>query len=174
FRRDAVYRGKRRTAESSRRRPLRYGCCSGACGARHARGRRASSAFTKKVGPRRAQVKRKFRSGMSRHSFFPWRAGKVVLGFRVAMNQIVCIAYVPDTETKIRIAAGGVSIDEADVKWIVSPYDEYALEGALKTKEAKGGTVTALTFGPVRADTGLRECLARGADDAVRIASEGL
>jgi electron transfer flavoprotein beta subunit len=90
------------------------------------------------------------------------------------MNQIVCIAYVPDTETKIRIAPGGVSIDEADVKWIVSPYDEYALEEALKTKEGKGGTVTAITFGPARADTGLRECLARGADDAVRIASEGL
>src|ERR1039457_5362058 len=90
------------------------------------------------------------------------------------MNHIVCIAYAPDTETKIRIAAGGVSIDEADVKWIVSPYAEYALEGALQMKEAKGGTVTALTFGPARADTGLRECLARGADDAIRIASEGL
>src|SRR5271169_214825 len=90
------------------------------------------------------------------------------------MNQIVCIAYVPDTETRIRIAEGGVSIDETDVKWIVSPYDEYALEEALRTKEAKGGTVTVLTFGPARADTGLRECLARGADDAIRIASEGL
>ena len=41
-------------------------------------------------------------------------------------------------------------------------------------KEAKGGTVTVLTFGPARADTGLRECLARGADDAIRVASEGL
>jgi electron transfer flavoprotein beta subunit len=90
------------------------------------------------------------------------------------MNHIVCIAYVPDTETKIRIAAGGVSIDEADVKWIVSPYDEYALEEALKTKEAKGGTVTAITFGPARADAGLRECLARGTDEAIRIASDGL
>ena len=90
------------------------------------------------------------------------------------MNHIVCFAYVPDTETKIRVAADGVSIDEADVKWIVSPYDEYALEEALKTKEAKGGTVTAITFGPARADTGLRECLARGADEAIRIAADGL
>jgi electron transfer flavoprotein beta subunit len=90
------------------------------------------------------------------------------------MNHIVCIAYVPDTETRVKIAADGTSIDEADVKWIVSPYDEFALEEALKTKEAKGGTVTAVTFGPARADAGLRECLARGADEAVRVASEGL
>ena len=89
------------------------------------------------------------------------------------MNHVVCIAYVPDTETKIRIGANGKSIDEADVKWIVSPYDEYALEEALKTKEAKGGTVTVVTYGPARADAGLRECLARGADEAVRVASEG-
>src|SRR5204863_1163471 len=65
-------------------------------------------------------------------------------------------------------------IAEADVKWIVSPYDEFALEEAIKTKETKGGTVTVLTFGPARADVGLRECLARGADEAVRIASEGV
>jgi electron transfer flavoprotein beta subunit len=89
------------------------------------------------------------------------------------MNHVVCIAYVPDTETKVRIGAGGTSIDEADVKWIVSPYDEFALEEAIKTKEKSGGTVTVLTFGPARADVGLRECLARGADEAVRIASDG-
>ena len=52
------------------------------------------------------------------------------------MNSLVCVAYVPDTETKIKIAADGKSIDESDVKWIVSPYDEYALEEASKTKEA--------------------------------------
>jgi len=89
------------------------------------------------------------------------------------MNHVVLVAHVPDTETKIRIGADGKSIDEADVKWIVSPYDEYALEEALKAKEAKGGTVTVVTYGPARADTGLRECLARGADEAVRVASEG-
>jgi len=64
------------------------------------------------------------------------------------MNHVVCIAHVPDTETKIRIGADGKSIDETDVKWIVSPYDEYALEEALKMKEAKGGTVTVVTYGP--------------------------
>jgi electron transfer flavoprotein beta subunit len=90
------------------------------------------------------------------------------------MNHVVCIAYVPDTETKIKIAPDQRSIAEADVKWIVSPYDEFALEEAIRTKEAKGGTVTVLTFGPARADVGLRECLARGADEAMRIASDGI
>lgn len=88
------------------------------------------------------------------------------------MNSFVAIAYVPDTETKIKIGASGRSIDESDVKWIVSPYDEFALEEALKTKEAKGtGTVTVVALGVERAKTGLRECLARGADEAVWIDS---
>jgi electron transfer flavoprotein beta subunit len=88
------------------------------------------------------------------------------------MNSLVCIAYVPDTETKIKIAADGKSIDEADVKWIVSPYDEFGLEEALKTREAKGaGTVTVLSVGPERVKTGLRECLARGADEAIWVDS---
>lgn len=90
------------------------------------------------------------------------------------MNHVVCIAYVPDTETKIKIGANGTSIDETDVKWIVSPYDEYALEEALRSREKGGGTVTALTFGPAGADAGLRDALARGADGAVRIDATGL
>jgi electron transfer flavoprotein beta subunit len=88
------------------------------------------------------------------------------------MNSLVAIAYVPDTETRIKIAADGKSIDETDVKWIVSPYDEFALEEAIRTKEAKGsGTVTVVSVGPERAKTGLRECLARGADEAIWVDS---
>jgi electron transfer flavoprotein beta subunit len=86
------------------------------------------------------------------------------------VDSLVAIAYVPDTETRIKIGPDGKSIDEGDVKWIVSPYDEYALEEALRIKEAKGaGTVRVAAVGPERAKTGLRECLARGADDAVWI-----
>ncbi|MFN2239783.1 MAG: electron transfer flavoprotein subunit beta [Thermoanaerobaculia bacterium] len=85
------------------------------------------------------------------------------------MNSIVCISQVPDTEARIRIGSDGKSIDEAGVKFIVSPYDEYALEEAIKLKEAKGGDVTVLTFGPDRAGQALRECLARGATKAVHI-----
>jgi electron transfer flavoprotein beta subunit len=88
------------------------------------------------------------------------------------VNSLVAAASVPDTETRIKVAADGRSLDEADVKWIVSPYDEYALEEALRAKEAAGaGAVTVVTVGPERAKAGLRECLARGADAAVWVDS---
>ncbi|MGH7573896.1 MAG: electron transfer flavoprotein subunit beta/FixA family protein, partial [Longimicrobiales bacterium] len=64
------------------------------------------------------------------------------------MNLFVCIKRVPDTEAKIRIAASGEMIDHAGIKFVISPYDEFALETALRLKEAKGsGSVTALTVG---------------------------
>lgn len=85
------------------------------------------------------------------------------------MNSVVCISHVPDTETRIRIAPDGKKIDETGVKYIVSPYDEIALEEAIRLKEAKGGDVTVLTFGPDRAAQALRECLARGATKAMHI-----
>jgi electron transfer flavoprotein beta subunit len=90
------------------------------------------------------------------------------------LNSVVCIAQVPDTETKIKIGADGKSIDEAGVKFIVSPYDELALEEAVKLKEANGGDVTVVCFGPDRAQTALRECLARGATKAVHVKGDSL
>ena len=88
------------------------------------------------------------------------------------MNSVVCVSQVPDTETRIKIGADKQHIDETGIKFIVSPYDEYALEEAIKTKEAKGGDVTVITFGPDRAAQALRECLARGATKAVHIKGE--
>lgn len=88
------------------------------------------------------------------------------------MKSIVCVKQVPDTETKIRIAPDGASIVEADVNWIVSPYDEFAIEEALKQKEAKGGEVVLLSLGPDRAQTALRTGLAMGADSAVHVKAE--
>ena len=85
------------------------------------------------------------------------------------MNSIVCITHVPDTESRIKIAADSRKVDEAGIKFIVSPYDEFALEEAIKLKEAKGGDVTVVTFGPERAAQGLREALARGATKALHI-----
>lgn len=85
------------------------------------------------------------------------------------MNCIVCMTHVPDTASIIKIEPDGKHIDESGIKWIVSPYDEYALEEALKITEAQGGEVTVVCYGPARAEAGLRECLARGAHKAVHI-----
>ena len=88
------------------------------------------------------------------------------------MNSVVCIAQVPDTETRIKIAADHRHLDETGVKFIVSPYDEYALEEAIRGKEKHGGDVTVVSFGPDRVQQALRECLARGATKALQIKGE--
>lgn len=88
------------------------------------------------------------------------------------MNLVVCISQVPDTESKIKIGSDGRKIDEAGLKFIVSPYDEYALEQAIRLKEAMGGEVTVISFGPERVAQALRECLARGATKAIHIKGE--
>jgi electron transfer flavoprotein beta subunit len=85
------------------------------------------------------------------------------------MKIIVCVKQVPDTETRIRIGADGRSIAENDVTWVVSPYDEFAIEEALKIKEAKGGEVILVTVGPDRAQSALRNGLAMGADSALHL-----
>jgi electron transfer flavoprotein beta subunit len=87
------------------------------------------------------------------------------------LNSVVCISHVPDTESRIKIADGR-KVDEAGLKFIVSPYDEYALEAAIRLKEKSGGDVTVLTFGPERAQQALREALARGATKAIHVKGE--
>lgn len=84
------------------------------------------------------------------------------------MNSVVCIAHVPDTESRINIAEGR-KVDETGLKFIVSPYDEFALEEAIRLKEKSGGDVTVVTFGPDRAQQGLREALSRGATKALHV-----
>jgi electron transfer flavoprotein beta subunit len=86
------------------------------------------------------------------------------------MKIIVCVKQVPDTETRIRVADGGKAIVENDVNWIVSPYDEFAIEEALKIKEKKGGgEVVLVSVGPDRVQSALRNGLAMGADSAVHL-----
>lgn len=85
------------------------------------------------------------------------------------MKIVVCVKQVPDTTTKIQIAPEGDRIAEGDVNWIVSPYDEFAIEEALKIKEAGDGEVVLVTVGPDRAQSALRTGLAMGADSAVHV-----
>jgi electron transfer flavoprotein beta subunit len=87
------------------------------------------------------------------------------------MNIYACIKQVPDTEASILIK-DGKSINEAAIKWIVSPHDEYAIEEALKLKEKiPGSTLTAVCLGPERVQNALRTALAMGADHAVHVES---
>lgn len=87
------------------------------------------------------------------------------------MRIFVCIKQVPDTETKIKIKPDGSGIDTTGIKWVMNPYDEFAVEEALKIKEAgKANNVTVLSVGPkARVSETLRTALAMGADDAVVI-----
>jgi electron transfer flavoprotein beta subunit len=79
------------------------------------------------------------------------------------------VASVPDTASVIKLGADGKGIDGTGIKWIVSPYDEYALEAALQITEDKDGEVTVVTYGPDSAEAALRDCLARGAHQAVHV-----
>ncbi len=90
------------------------------------------------------------------------------------MKIVVCVKQVPDTETRVHIAPEGNAIVESDINWIVSPYDEFALEEALKIKEAQGGEVVVVTVGPDRALSALRTGLAMGADSAVHVKDPAL
>ncbi|MCJ7616477.1 MAG: electron transfer flavoprotein subunit beta, partial [Desulfobacterales bacterium] len=67
------------------------------------------------------------------------------------MEIIVLLKQVPATESFIRIADDGVSIKTEDIKWVINPYDEFAVEEALRIKEAQGGSVTIVSAGQERA-----------------------
>ena len=93
------------------------------------------------------------------------------------MKIVVCLKQVPDTESRIRIGADGKSIAEGELNWIISPFDEFAIEEALRIREKKGGEVVLVSVGPDRAQTALRSGLALGADSALHLkdpAFEGL
>jgi electron transfer flavoprotein beta subunit len=90
------------------------------------------------------------------------------------MKILVGIKHGPDTETKIKIGADGASIDESGVKWVISPFDEYALEAALRIREGGGAEeVIVACAGPAAAQATLRQGLAMGADRAVLIQDDG-
>jgi electron transfer flavoprotein beta subunit len=88
------------------------------------------------------------------------------------MNILVFVKRVPDTESRIRIQHETKSIVEDGLNFVASPYDEYAVEEALRLKEAKGGTVRVVTVGREEALPVLRKCLAMGADEAVLVKDE--
>ena len=85
------------------------------------------------------------------------------------MEILVFIKRVPDTESKIRVAADAKAVVEDGLNFVISPFDEFAIEEALRLREAKTGKVTVLSVGPDEANAILKKGLAMGADEAVLI-----
>ncbi len=84
------------------------------------------------------------------------------------MKIAVCVKRVPDSEARIKIDAGGKAIDEGGVKFILNPYEEFAVEEALKLKEAAGsGEVVVVSLGNDASQETIRTALAMGADRGV-------
>ena len=88
------------------------------------------------------------------------------------MKIIVCVRRVPDTEAQIKIAPDGKSLDAADINFIMNPYEEYAVEAALRLREAQGGEVVIYSLGPDEASKEIRNALAMGADTAVHLVDD--
>ena len=91
------------------------------------------------------------------------------------MKIAVCVKRVPDSEARIKIGADGKSIDETGVKFVLNPYDEYAVEEALKLKEAAGsGEVVVLSVGGDVSQETIRNALAMGADRGVLLKADSV
>jgi electron transfer flavoprotein beta subunit len=82
---------------------------------------------------------------------------------------VVLLKQVPATESLIGIAADGVSIKSDDIKWVINPYDEFAVEEALRIKEAQGGSVSIFSVGSEKTVEAIRTALAMGADKGILI-----
>ena len=80
------------------------------------------------------------------------------------MNIVVCVKQTPDTAATVTVQDGKVSWGDAAL--VINPWDEYAVETALRLKEAQGGKVTALSMGPEAAKEAIKHALAMGCDEA--------
>ncbi len=89
------------------------------------------------------------------------------------MKIAVCVSHVPDTAAKINIGSDGKTIDPNGVTYVVNPYDEFAIEEALKTKEKLGGETVAISLGSDANKETLRKALAMGIDNAVLLKDGG-
>jgi len=89
------------------------------------------------------------------------------------MKIAVCIKRVADSEARIKIGADGKTLDEAGVKFTLNPYDEFAVEEALRRKEKAGaGEVVVVSLGPAAAQETIRTALAMGADRGVLLQTD--
>jgi electron transfer flavoprotein beta subunit len=90
------------------------------------------------------------------------------------MNIVVCVKQVPDTWAEKKLSPDDKTVDRESVDGVMNELDEYAVEEALKIKEAQGGEVTVLSMGPDKAVETIRKALSMGADKAVHLVDPGL
>ena len=88
------------------------------------------------------------------------------------MNIVVCVKQTPDTAATVDVKAGHVTWGDSPM--ITNPWDEYAVEEALRLREKHGGKVTAMFMGPENAREALKNCLAMGCDEAVLVSDPAL
>jgi len=88
----------------------------------------------------------------------------------LSLNVVVCLKQIPNPDLQFQIASDGRDIRRDALNYKTNGPDEYALEAAVRLKEKHGGRVAALTAGPKRTEQMLREAMAKGADEAVRVA----
>ena len=89
------------------------------------------------------------------------------------MKIIVCLKQVPKNDSVLRIREDETWIQDRDLSYEINESDQYALEAALQLKEKVGGEVIALSLGPARVQTVIKEALARGADRGMHLEDEG-
>lgn len=87
------------------------------------------------------------------------------------MNVVVCVKQTPDSAAKIAVEGGRVTWDTA---LVLNPWDEYAVEEAIRLKEKHGGKAIALTVGPESAKEALKTCVAMGCDEAILVSDPAL
>ena len=90
------------------------------------------------------------------------------------MNIVVLVKQVPDSGAPRELDTGDNTVARASANNVINEMDEYAIEEALKNKEAHGGEVTVLTMGPERAAESIRKALSMGPDKAVHISDDAL
>ncbi len=89
------------------------------------------------------------------------------------MKIVVCVSHVPDTASRIKVGADEKTIDPTGVTYIINPYDEYAVEEALKLKDKLGaGEVIIITLGGDNSKETIRKALAMGADSGILLKDE--
>ncbi len=88
------------------------------------------------------------------------------------MKIVVCISQVPDTTTKVRVGENGKAIDTKDVTFIINPYDEFAIEEAIKLKEKNGGETVGVMVGKDSLKETMRKAFAMGIDKGILIKTE--